>query len=78
MFSTQVPGGCTNDHSVLQGPTWDWAAGYPTSIPASTGAYGQGVKLVANADCASCADVAGGGAWTVSRGDETNHRFRPD
>merc|ERR1740130_1426413 len=61
-----VPGACTNDHSVLQGPVWDWVEGYPTSISYSA----AGVKLVANADCASCDDVVSGNCCTFRYEDE--------
>eukprot|EP00978_Attheya_sp_CCMP212_P004610 scaffold10049_cov70-Attheya_sp.AAC.2 len=48
-----VPGSCTDDHSHLQGPLWDWERGYPWAI-AGTGAYG--VRLVPNEECFDCAD----------------------
>jgi len=50
-----VPGSCTLDHSSLQGPVWDWKEGYPNAILNSTG-DSNGVRLLANADCESCAD----------------------
>eukprot|EP00550_Attheya_septentrionalis_P003205 CAMPEP_0198286700 /NCGR_PEP_ID=MMETSP1449-20131203/5698_1 /TAXON_ID=420275 /ORGANISM="Attheya septentrionalis, Strain CCMP2084" /LENGTH=823 /DNA_ID=CAMNT_0043984485 /DNA_START=392 /DNA_END=2864 /DNA_ORIENTATION=+ len=48
-----VPGSCTDDHSHLQGPVWDWERGYPWAI-AGTGSYG--VRLVPNEECFDCAD----------------------
>jgi hypothetical protein len=48
-----VPGSCTDDHSQLQGPVWDWEKGYPWAI-AGNGAYG--VRLVPNEKCFDCPD----------------------
>lgn len=54
-----VPGACTDAHSSLQGPVWDWVKGAPEAIPDSTGGIGEGqggVRLVENNDCASCSE----------------------
>ena len=51
-----VPGSCTDDHSVLQGPVWDWVEGGGVAVPGDPRANGP-VRLVANDDCAECDDL---------------------
>jgi hypothetical protein len=63
-----VPGACTDDHSVLQGPVWDWVEGAPYAIDGSDGS--GSVCLVANDDCATCDDPENGGCCTFRYADK--------